>query len=356
MARRSRLHRPVLLVALAVLLASLLPPAQARPAPVGSDPFRPGAAYSGDFPDPSVLRVGNTYYAYSTTIAALSLPAMSSVDLRSWAPRPSSDPDRPWRNDALPEPASWAETRTTSDGRPWAATWAPSVAWLGPGRYVAAYAIPRAEDGRRCLSLAQSASPMGPFTDTSTGPLTCPGYGAIDPQIFRDGPAVWLLYKMEGAPDRILVRRMTNDASALAAGSNNYTLLTPKAAWEGSVVENPAMIRYRRKLYLFYSGNGYGTARYATGYALCRSVVGPCRRMGRLLASGSYLAGPGGATPFFDTAGNLRLAYHAWRTGNVGYPTTDACLQSTAGCAQRRMYIALLGPGRRGRLVLRRWY
>ena len=43
--------------------------------------------------------------------------------------------------------------------------------------------------------------------------------------------------------------------------------------------------------------------------------------MGRLLYTGPYLAGPGGATPFVDRPGRLRLAYHAWRTGNVGYPS-----------------------------------
>ena len=66
--------------------------------------------------------------------------------------------------------------------------------------------------------------------------------------------------------------------------------------------------------------------------------------------SGPYLSGPGGATPFIDLAGHLRLAYHAWRTGNVGYPATDACLTSSKGCAQRRMYVATLVRHKKGRL------
>ena len=67
--------------------------------------------------------------------------------------------------------------------------------------------------------------------------------------------------------------------------------------------------------------------------------------MGRLLATGPYLAGPGGATPFLDRAGRLRLVYHAWRTGQVGYPSNDSCLRTSAGCPQRRMYVAILGTG-----------
>ena len=116
------------------------------------------------------------------------------------------------------------------------------------------------------------------------------------------------------------------------------------------------MIRFNRRLYLFYTANGYKTARYATGYAVCRTVTGPCTRVGRLLSTGPYLAGPGGATPFLDRAGRLRLAYHAWRTGQVGYPSGTSCQGTRAGCPQRRMYIAILGPGSRGGLVVRRRY
>jgi hypothetical protein len=123
------------------------------------------------------------------------------------------------------------------------------------------------------------------------------------------------------------------------------------------VVENPAMIRFHKKLYLFYSANGFGTPRYATGYSICKKVTGRCKRSGRLLVSNTSLSGPGGATPFLDRSGRLRLAYHAWTAGNVGYPATDACLTSSAGCAQRRMYVATLGRvGKKGHLrVTRLW-
>ncbi len=304
-------------------------------------------------------RVGGRFYASSTTIAALNLPMTTSTDLVHWTARPAPDPDQPWLSDAMPRTARWAQTRTTAGGRPFGATWAPSVARIGTGtatRYVAAYSVVRAADGRRCISLARSRTPSGPYVDSTRGPLACGPRGAIDPQLYVEGRAVWMFLKLEAAPDRILVRRMNGSASGFAPGSRATTLLTPRAAWEGSVVENPAMIRYAGRRYLFYSGNGYASSRYATGYAVCRSVVGPCRRVARVLYSGRYLAGPGGATPFVDLRGRLRLAYHAWRTGHVGYPATDACLKSTAGCAQRRMYVATLAASSTGRLVLRDWF
>lgn len=148
---------------------------------------------------------------------------------------------------------------------------------------------------------------------------------------------------------------MNGNATRFSVGSRNYTLLTPRKAWEGSVVENPAMFRFRKKLYLFYSGNGYRSSAYATGYAACGTAIGPCKRKPRLLASGRTLAGPGGAQPFLDTTGRLRLAYHAWRTGNVGYPRNASCVGTAKGCAQRRMHVATIRPGKRGRLVVGSW-
>ena len=67
----------VIAVPLAALLLSGTVAASgsgARPAPVGSDPFRAGTAYSGDFPDPTIMRVGKTFYAYSTTVARTEPP------------------------------------------------------------------------------------------------------------------------------------------------------------------------------------------------------------------------------------------------------------------------------------------
>jgi len=328
------------------LLASGLGSASARMdrgRTMGNQPFRPGTPYTGNFPDPTVLRVGNVFYVASTTLGGLSLPMMTSTNLRTWMPH----------DDAMPAGAAWAQTKTTKAGRVYWPTWAPSLAGVSPGHYVAAYAVPQATDGRRCISVAQAGGPLGPFVDRTTGPLTCGIRAAIDPQIFRDRGVTWLLYKWAASPDRLVVRRMTSSATAFAPGSRNFSLLAPRLAWEGDTVENPAMIRFRGRLYLFYSANKFATSKYATGYAICTTVTGPCRRMGRLLYTGPYLAGQGGATPFVDRAGRLRLVYHAWRTGNVGYPSDDSCLSTSAGCPQRRMYVAWLAVGKKGKLVVR---
>ena len=73
-------------------------------------------------------------------------------------------------------------------------------------------------------------------------------------------------------------------------------LLTTQDAWESPLIENPSMIYYAGRYYLFYSGGAYGNSSYATGYAICTTPLGPCTRASTepLLATGGRVAGTGG--------------------------------------------------------------
>lgn len=342
---------------------------------IGRDALEPGAPYRGDFPDPTVLRDHGGYYAYATTIWRLNLPVLRSADLRTW----SAADDLPGTAspDALPQVPAWAAGRSTTDGRTVAMTWAPSVARVD-GRYVAAYTVQVRDTGRMCLSVAVSDAPTGPFVDTSTRPLVCPSNrGAIDPQVRVEDGRVWLLYKTEdlaiGRSTRLWVREMAPDGLSLLPGARPRLLLRARANWERRTIEGPAMIRYRGRHLLFYSAGGWANPHYAIGVAVCAGVTGPCHRVadpvrrvrhrhhhrrhrphrtyGPLLHSGGGIVAPGGGTPFRDDRGRLRLVYHAWDAGRVGYDRTGACEQSAAGCPQRRMHVATLAL-RRGRLVV----
>jgi hypothetical protein len=112
------------------------------------------------------------------------------------------------------------------------------------------------------------------------------------------------------------------------------------------------MIKYAGRFYLFYSGNSYTSAKYATGYAVCRHVTGPCKRRVRkpLLATNSTVVGPGGAAPFRSLDGRLRLAYHAWSAREVGSTAAPLC----SACPPRRMHIATLVAKPNGLLKVRR--
>ena len=354
--RRSRtLVAAVAAAAVAGLLGAVVTPSPAG-ASVGSDDFRAGEAYHGDFPDPAVLRVGSTYYAYATNTGGKLLPAMSSEDLHSWRARPSAS-GKWWQNDALAAAPSWARPHF-GHGKWRVSTWAPSVARV-QGRYVAAYVAPvRLLPQRMCISFAYAATPLGPFVDGSAAPAVCPvDQGAIDPDFYVDRfGKPFLVFKSEGipglVPTRLWTMRMNRSATGFLPGARPVNLLTTALPWEGNVIENPSMVRHDGRIYLFYSANDYRTAGYATGYAICRTPMGPCRRQGRqpLLASGGSVSGPGGSDAFVDGAGRLRLAYAAWSRDRVGYPTSTGCRGTAAGCNQRRMHVATLAVGPGGRL------
>jgi beta-xylosidase len=349
--------RPRVLTSFVLLLAGLSclgGAVQARPAPIGQDPIVPGQVYTGDFPDPAVLRVGATAYAYSTTSGGLNVPVLRSTDLRTWlaAPGTATNPT----GDALPRAASWSAGVERSDGRFRATTWAPTVTRLGPGRFVMAYAtsVAASPSTRMCVSLAYASRPTGPFRDTSTGPAVCPARGAIDPQVFLAPSGYpWLVWKIDHQPAVLYTSRMNAAATVVYPGTRHF-LARITQPWEGSIMEGPAMIRYGGRFYLFYSANSYASTRYAVGYLVCRTWYGGCTKPRRtpLLATGRYVAGPGGPMPFTDTLGRLRLAYHAWKVGAVGYPSTAECRGTVPGCGQRRLYVATLRVRRDGTLVV----
>ena len=76
-----------------------------------SGPSFTNPVYSLDFPDPHVILVDNTYYAYATTNgSSINIRVMSSPDLLTW--------EEP--GDALPAMPKWAKLNSGF-------TWAPGV-------------------------------------------------------------------------------------------------------------------------------------------------------------------------------------------------------------------------------------
>ena len=89
-------------------------------------------------------------------------------------------------------------------------------------------------------------------------------------------------------PTKIWVQQLAGSGTSFAPGSTPHALLATSAAWEGNVIENPSMVRWNGKLYVFYSANEWVSANYAIGYAECASVLGPCTKItnnGPLLAN-----------------------------------------------------------------------
>ncbi|BCX02993.1 MAG: endo-1,4-beta-xylanase [Candidatus Roseilinea sp.] len=265
--------------------------------------------YDDDFPDPFVLRVGGTYYAYATNVRSNNVPVLRSTDLATW--------DR--LGDALPVLPKWARSGA-------GLTWAPSVL-PRRGRYVLYFTARDHASDRQCIGRAVADAPEGKFKDDSSQPFICQAQlgGSIDPSPFVDDDgSAWLLWKNDGnccgLPVGLWIQRLSDDGLSLIGGPRE--LLRHDRAWEGPLIEGPSMLKHNGKYYLFYSANWYESADYAIGYAVADTIIGPYAKItrdGPLFAKRGEVAGPGGQEFFTDLAGNLWMAYHAWKSRNVGY-------------------------------------
>ncbi|GAC1445151.1 MAG: glycoside hydrolase family 43 protein [Chloroflexota bacterium] len=269
-----------------------------------SGPTFTNPVYAHDFPDPFVLKVGTSYFAYSTTAGSSNIPMLRSHDLVHWGgPRETMPSLAPWTNGNI---------------------WAPSVLRRSDGQYVLYYTGHDILSAKQCIGAAVSHSPSGPFHDRASKPFLCPTTlgGAIDPTIFRDSDGILYLYWKNdgnrcGLTTRIYVQRLAPDGLHLLSQAKR--LAVNDQAWEGSVIEGPTMWKQGKSYFLFCSGGAYSTAEYAVGYSLCTSAQGPCTEYVKnpILTSKCSAAGPGGEAIITDGRGQTWMVYHAWKSTAV---------------------------------------
>lgn len=340
----------------------------------------------GDLADPDVFVENGTYYAYGTNGGGRNVPLIISKDLKNWTTHPgyssaiTASPDGrpvlngkdPYFNDALALPGKWAlrEPGCNTNVSGCYEIWAPAVDRAANGKYLMAYAAKTASTvagvTRWCIGLAQGDKPTGPFFDTMSQPIACSDdpAGAIDPDLFKDSTGkVYLYWKNEGnaakaTKTKVWVRELNSAGTGFAAGSAQRSILETSVmtkagqrdsqTWEETLIENPSMVKYQNKYYLFYSGGQYSTLDYRTGYAECSSATGPCQRVSHtpVLQNDARwsLGGPGGSNAFLDTSGQLRLATAAWRPDRAGYdlPCRVALVrffESSTACTSNQRFL-----------------
>ncbi len=299
---------PLLLTA----CAPATPTATPGPSPTAtlSGPAYVNPVYKSDFPDPYILRVGDTYYGYATTNGSTTnIRVIRSDDLVNWE----------YLGDALPALPEWS---VLSSGY----TWAPGVLQVEGDEYLMYY-VARDEDiDRQCIGIAVSNDPDGPFVDPSDEAFICQTDlgGSIDAHPFQDDDGKhYLLWKNDGnccgLEVALWIQELSPDGRNLVG--NPAKLIERDQPWERPLIENPAMVKHDDKYYLFYSGNWWESHQYAIGYAVCETVTGPCEKPldEPWFEYEAPVMGPGGQTFFTDEEGNLWMAYHAWTGAEVGY-------------------------------------
>lgn len=309
-----------LLLAVALSLTALVSTASPGAAATGNPPHASAVSVpADDFPDPVVLRVGSTWYAYATDGDLGNVQVVRSSDLVTWTNARSGG--------ALPTVPTWGQNDDV---------WAPGILDTGSG-YVLYSAVVKSATGKRCLAAATSSTPQGPFTAVEGFQLCDDGEGGvIDPDVFTSGGTRYLLWKTEGVPGQVAPALWSQPLAAdgLSVSGTPSRILSSRYPWEGTLVENPTMVEADGRLFLFYSGNEWESAAYGVGWAVCASVQGPCEAppdKPLLRTEGSTLQGPGGGTVFQDETGQWWLGFAAW----IDSGTTEAT-------GHRRLYFRRL--------------
>lgn len=264
-----------------------------------------------DFPDPAVLRVEGTWYAYATQNgageAAIHIQVARSRDLVHWE----------YLGAAMPAKPDWARRKANQR------LWAPHVVHdAALGRYVMYYSAEPDQGTGKCLAVATAARPEGPFVDAGR-PLLC-GTAAehIDPMAFDDPASGRKLLYWGSAGMPLLVRELAPDRLGFLPGSVAREVLLPDPNREYSALIEGAWVVYRQgRYYLFYSGDRCCSRepRYAVMVARAADPWGPFTPLERadrpsssaILERGGRWVAPGHNSIATDDEGVDWLLYHA---------------------------------------------
>ncbi|KAI7220156.1 glycoside hydrolase family 43 protein [Hortaea werneckii] len=274
-----------------------------------------------NFPDPSVIQVGNTWYAFATrTIgSSIHIQVAQSTDFNNWNIVKNADGSQ---KDALPNLPSWVYGASPN-------TWAPDVIQIN-NKFVMYYsATTTADTSKHCVGAATANTVTGPYTPVGNSALVCPlaQGGAIDASGYYDFATGkrYITYKIDGnaignggacgnnvAPyvsTAIKLQQVAaNDGVTLQGGAT--TILDNIGAADQGIVEAPALVKSGSNFFLFFSNGCFTKSAYTVNYATSTSITGPYTRAASpLFATGQNgLTTPGGMDVFRD---GKHMLFHA---------------------------------------------
>lgn len=280
--------------------AALASCASLEPAPTYVNPV-----LDRDFPDPAVLRADDGwFYAYATQSTAagtvFNLQVARSRDLVSWE----------HLGEALPAKPRWAASTWKF--------WAPHVIHdREQRRYVMYYSAEPDSAKGKCLAVASSPLPSGPFVDAGE-PLLCgEGIENIDPMAFDDPKSGKRLLYWGSGGKPIRVQELDADRLRFAPGSEPKAVLHPVADEAYRTLIEGAWVLYRDgAYYLFFSGDRCCGAKpnYALMVARSTDALGPFEPLARpILEKNVSWDAPGHNSIVADDAGTDWILYHAMR-------------------------------------------
>lgn len=268
----------------------------------------------GDYPDPSVVKIGQSYWATATTSNwAPIFPLLESKNLVDWQTK----------SFVFTKPPSWADYYF----------WAPEISYDNNKVYV--YYSAHKRGGNLCLAVASADKPEGPYTDL--GPLICQEVGSIDAFPMRDVDGkLYMIWKEDGnsvkKPTPIWAAPMKEDRTAILA-DEKVELFRNDQEWEANLVEGVAMIRHGDFFYALYAGAGCcgRECTYGVGVARSKSLLGPWEKYEKnpvIKTEGDWKC-PGHGTAI-EHNGKFYFLYHAYDTDAGVYSGRQGVLSEFA--------------------------
>jgi beta-xylosidase len=262
---------------------------------INTNSFGQQLVMRGDHPDPSVVLVGDTYWASATTSNWLpAFPILSSKDLVNWESKGFVFTEKP----------DWADYYF----------WAPEISYDNGKVYI--YYSAHKKNGNLCLGVASADKPEGPYKDH--GPLICQEAGSIDGFPMRDeNGKLYIIWKEDGnsvrKPTPIWAQQINEERTALIG--EKVELFRNVAGWEGNLVEGVSMLKIGEYIYAFYAAAGCcGTGcTYQTGVARAKNLLGPWEKYDKnpILTNEQEWKCPGHGTPVVKN-GRYYFLYHAY--------------------------------------------
>lgn len=269
------------------------------------------AVIPGDYPDPSITKVGDMYWASATSSNWFpAYPLLKSSDLVNWQPVGNIFTQLP----------AWADYYF----------WAPEITQENGKIYV--YYTAHKKGGNLCVAVASADRPEGPYRDH--GPLVGQADGSIDAFPMRDeNGKLYLIWKEDGnsikQPTPIWAQPMNEDRTALTG--EKQELFRNDTPWEGNLVEGVSMLKHGDYFYAFYAGAGCcgKGCTYATGIARAKNLLGPWEKFAQnpVLTDEAKWRCPGHGTAI-EKDGKFYFLYHAYDKETNVYTGRQALLKT----------------------------
>ena len=266
----------------------------------------------GDFPDPSIVRVGEDYWATATSSEWAPLfPILHSRDLVNWELKGNIFEKKP----------AWSSKNY----------WAPEISHY-KGKFYVYYVGRKKGTGPLSIAVATAENPTGPWTDH--GPLIGQDEGSIDAMAVSDeSDERFLIWKADGnsrrLPTILYAQHLSEDGTKLTG--NMKEILRNDTPWEGSIIEGPFVQKRGDWFYIFYAG-GNGCCgkqcNYGTGVARSKKLLGPFEKYSGnpILASNDTWKCPGHGSIVTTADGRDFFLCHAYDARSMNYVGREGVL------------------------------